>query len=173
MKPANKFFRNNLPLVMILTVFFLSVAAISVAQSKNESTVKVKIVKIADGDTTIIEKTMDEANVQDFTRQFQDVKGNNVQVMITIEDLEKDRKTKINRHSPCISILIWIVPQPIHLPRPLYSRQRFMKISPGTTACWRTSQRFWFQIWFWRWGLMNDFNFDFNIDTDKDGKRWS
>ena len=80
------------PTVSVLIIFLISITAISVAQNKDKCPVKVTIVKITDGDTTTIEKTMDEASVKDFTGQFQNVKGKNVQVMITVEDRDKDRK---------------------------------------------------------------------------------
>jgi hypothetical protein len=172
MKPVNKFFRNNLPLVVVLTVFFLSVAAISVAQDKNENTVKVKIIKIVDGDTTTIEKTMDEANVQDFTKQFQDVKGKNVQVMISVENQEKDKKEKNNpAQSMHFNFDLDSVTAHLFAKAFVFPDSAFMKNFTWNDSLMKNFPKdFDFKFDFDDEGMMNDFNFDFNIDTDKDGK---
>ena len=92
MKTIRQFLKNNRVLLVILASFFATTGAVVVAQHASEGPVKVKVVKIIDGDTTIIEKTMDESGVQDFTESFQNMKGKNVQVMITVQDLNKEKK---------------------------------------------------------------------------------
>ncbi len=83
-------------LLPALTLLFISITVIAFAQTKEKEKpqVKVKIVKIVDGDTSRVEKTMEESSVQDFTKQFQNIKGKNVQVMITVDGTNKDRKGK-------------------------------------------------------------------------------
>lgn len=76
-----------------LSIFFVFLSVIACAQKNERAPVKVKIVKIVDGDSSTIEKTMDESSVEDFTKQFQNIKGKNVQVMITV-DGSKDKKEK-------------------------------------------------------------------------------
>ncbi len=170
MNQVKKFFRKNLPLVMVLTVFFLSVAAIAVAQNKGNGPVKVKIVKIVDGDTTTIEKTMEEASVQDFTKQFQDVKGKNVQVMITIEDGDKDKKEK-NKSAQSMhfnfnmdSAMARSFARAFVFPDSSFSKN----FTLNDSLLKNLPKDFDFKFDFDDEGVMNDF--DFNIDTDKDGK---
>lgn len=60
MKTITAFFKRHLPRVSALCIFFFTSVAFAVAQGKGNSPVKVKIVKIVDGDTITVEKTMDE-----------------------------------------------------------------------------------------------------------------
>ena len=52
--------------------------------------VKVKIVKIVDGDTTITEKIVDESELSKIDQEVKDVKGKNVKVMMYVEKEKKE-----------------------------------------------------------------------------------
>lgn len=93
MKTIKSFFSKYHLWMMLFIFLFLSLVTGAVAQEA-EKPVKVKIVKVVDGDTTIIEKSMEQTNVEDFTNQFQNIKGKNVQVMITVKDAKKDEKNE-------------------------------------------------------------------------------
>jgi len=184
MKTIIYFFRNHLPLVMVLTIFFLSAAAISFAQSKDNDPVKVKIVKIVDGDTTTIEKTMDETSVQDFTKQFQNVKGKNVQVMITIEDLSADKKNlkkessaggkRVNKKeasSMHFNFDMDSVTAKAFSKCFVYSDSAFEKKLEINDSIFKNFPKsFDFNFDFNDEGVVNDFDFDLNIDKTDDGK---
>lgn len=72
-------------LFTLITVFSFAQKRTEKTTSKEQEPVKVKIVKIVDGDTVTIEKSMEESKVEDFTKQFDNIKGKNVQVMVTVE----------------------------------------------------------------------------------------
>lgn len=99
MKPIKAIFKPFFLLVPVLAIYFISIASVSSAQNKDGKQVKVKVVKIVDGETTTIEKTMDEDNVKDFTKQFDNIEGKNVQVMITIEGDDKDKSSTFHSSS--------------------------------------------------------------------------
>src|SRR5688572_21956287 len=101
MKPIKPILKPLFYLIPVVAAFFIFLSTVSFAQSKSPETVKVKIVKTVDGKTTTIEKTMEEASVKDFTKQFEDIKGENVQVMITVEST--DPKGKHSCQSSCSS----------------------------------------------------------------------
>jgi Secretion system C-terminal sorting domain len=91
MKPVKTIFKPFLLLASVLVVYFISIASFSCAQSKEEKQVKVKIVKTVDGKTVTVEKTMGESRVKEFTKQFENIEGDDVQVMITLEAPEDKR----------------------------------------------------------------------------------
>jgi len=99
MKPVKTMFRPFLLLVPVLAVYLISISSDSRAQGKDEKLVKVKVVKTVDGKTTTVEKTMDEASVKDFTKQFENIEGKNVQVMITVESSDDQDKSVSVRSS--------------------------------------------------------------------------
>ena len=170
MKNILSFFRKNIPLVIVLGVFILSIGAIAVAQSKNNGPVKVKIVKIVDGDTTTIEKTMDETSVQDFTKQFQNIKGKNVQVMITVEDMDKDKKGKSKGESSSMHFNFDMdsATAKSFAKAFIFSGDSLKEFNFNDSVFKNLPKNFDFNFDFDDEGVMNDFNFD--INTDKDGK---
>lgn len=159
--------------MIVMTIFLLAVTtAVSVAQSQSKGPVKVKIVRIVDGDTTTIEQTMNETSVQDFTKQFQNIKGKNVQVMITVEDLEKDKKDK-NRSAQSMHFNFDMDSSSAHsfAKAFVFSDSAFEKHFTWNDSMLKNfPKNFDFKFDFDDEGMMHDFNFDFNIDTDKDGK---
>lgn len=173
MKTLTTFFRNHLPLTIVLGTFFFSMGAIALAQDSDHDPVKVKIVKIVDGDTTTIEKTMSETSVNDFTKQFQNIKGKNVQVMITVKDVNKDKMNSGDKNKSA---------QSMHFNFNMDSTMansfaKAFAFSDSTLAksfTWNDSlfknipKNFDFNFDFDDKGEMQ--KFDFNIDTDKDGK---
>ena len=54
--------------------------------------VKVKIIKIIDGDTTVTEKTIDESELPNINKEVKDVKGKDVKVMMYVNSDEKEQK---------------------------------------------------------------------------------
>ena len=55
--------------------------------------VKVKIVKIIDGDTSITEKIVDESEIPAINKELEGIKGKNVKVMLYVNDINEDKKT--------------------------------------------------------------------------------
>ena len=87
-----------------LALLFSMITIFSFAQKNEKEQVNVKIVKIVDGDTSVIEKSMEEASVKDFTKQFDNIKGKNVSVMVTVEGNDKDKNGKhVSCQSSCKS----------------------------------------------------------------------
>ena len=67
--------------------------------------VKVKIVKIIDGDTTITEKIVDESELSKIDQEVKDVKGKNVKVMMYVEkDGNKRSETKGDQKEQTITM---------------------------------------------------------------------
>ncbi|MFI5164389.1 MAG: T9SS type A sorting domain-containing protein [Bacteroidia bacterium] len=169
MKTIQPFLKKYFPVITALSIFFLSLAAISIAQSKDEGNMKVKIVKIVDGDTTTIEKTMDEASVKDFTKQFQNLKGKNVQVMITVEGTGNDKKKNKSSSSMNFNFNMDSSSAGSFAKAFVFSDSAMKK-----NFVWNDSmlknlpKNFDFNFDFNDEGKMNDF--DFNINTDEDGK---
>ena len=152
--------------MMLFLFLFLSLVTSSVAQ-KMEKPVNVKIVKVVDGDTTIIEKSMDQSNVQDFTKPFQNAKGKNVQVMITVEDSGKDRKKEQSPSTMHFNFDADSLMENAFAKAFLFSDSAF-----ATGFTWKDSLSKYFSKGF-------DFNFDeeggisdfdFDIHTDDEGK---
>ena len=67
MKTTNTLFKNRATMGVAFALFFASFTSMSFAQSKDNGDVRVKVVKIVDGDTTTIEKTLNQAKLEDFT----------------------------------------------------------------------------------------------------------
>ena len=181
MKPIRQTIKPFLPYLSALAVFLISIAAISAAQSKSDGPVKVKIVKIVDGDTTTIEKTMDEAGVKDFTKQFENIKGKNVQLMITVEDVDKGKHTSCK--SSCQSSSGQHSNSSMHFNFNMDSSTAhsfakafaFSDSGAGNKFTWNDTnllknfpKNFDFNFDFDDEGTMNDFDFD--INTDESGK---
>jgi hypothetical protein len=78
----------------LIALSLVTVAAGAYAFSPGDDghKVKVKIVKIVDGDTTTIEKTLDEKELDKMNADLNNVKGKNVKVMMFVssDDKEKD-----------------------------------------------------------------------------------
>ena len=163
------FLKQFSPLIAVLGIFFLGIGAIAVAQNKDNGPVKVKIVKIVDGDTTTIEKTMYETSVQDFTKQFQNVKGKNVQVMITVEDVNKDKKDKSkSAQSMHFNFDMDSATSKAFAKAFVFSGDSLKELNFNDSIFKNLPKNFDFKFDFDDEGFMNDFNFD--INTDKDGK---
>ena len=84
MRADTIFLKSNRLAVLFGCLFF---ASATFAQDNEQ--VKVKVKKIIDGDTTVTEETMSESEVEAFTKQFENDKGKNKQLMITVENLNK------------------------------------------------------------------------------------
>ena len=84
MRADTIFLKSNRLAVLFGCLFF---ASATFAQDNEQ--VKVKVKKIIDGDTTVTEETMSESEVEAFTKQFENNKGKNKQLMITVENLNK------------------------------------------------------------------------------------
>ena len=186
MKTFSTFFRNHTAVIIsVLAVVLVTATGIAVAQNKGNETVKVKIVKIVDGDTTTIEKTMDQASVHDFTKQFEDVKGKNVQVMVTVEDLDKDtpstslRGTKGKNKKEATSMNFKFdmdsAMAKSFAKAFVFSGDSLKELNFNDSIFKNLPKNFDFnfdlsagQAGFDDEGMLNDFNFD--INTDKDGK---
>lgn len=171
MKTLTAFFKNNTALVVAVCAVVLATATgIVIAQSKNNGPVKVKIVKIVDGDTTTIEKTMDEASVQDFTKQFQNLNGKNVQVMITAEDVSKDKKDKNKpAQSMHFNFDMDSATSKAFAKAFVFSGDSLKELNFNDSIFKNLPKNFDFNFDFDDEGFMNDFNFD--INTDEDGKK--
>lgn len=150
-----------------LALLFILISVFSFAQKP----VQLKIVKIVDGDTVTIEKSMEEFNVEDFTKQFQNINGKNVQVMVSVDADDKDKKKSKSASS-------------MHFNFDIDSSMAnaFSKcfMFSDSTMCrkfvWHDSlmkglaKDFNFNFNFDEEEIMKDFDFDFNIDTKEDGK---
>lgn len=154
---------------LLLAVFFSSIAVFSFAQNKEKEPVKVKIVKIVDGDTVTIEKIMDESNAQDLTKQFQNIKGKNVQVMVSVDDKDNVAKKEkqptsmhfnINMDSAMANAFgkCFMFSDSAHCKKFVW-HDSIMKNMPKD-----------FDFKFDEGAFMKDFDFDFNIDTQEDGR---
>src|ERR1051326_1540459 len=181
MKTLSTFFRNHTAVIVsVMAVVLVTATSIAVAQSKGNETVKVKIVKIVDGDTTTIEKTMDKASVHDFTRQFENVKGKNVQVMVTVEDVNKDKSGSGRDQSPAgkeknrsaqsmsFNFNMDSTMAKAFAKAFVFSGDSLKELNFNDTLFKNLPKNFDFNFDFNDEGIMNDFNFD--INTDKDGK---
>jgi hypothetical protein len=184
MKPTVQISKRFSILILGFTLLFISISLFSIAQSKGSDQVKVKIVKIVDGKTTTIEKTMDEASVKDFTKQFEDVKGKNVQIMITIEgaDQEKNSSSRSSCQSSCpksgkgkcASSMNFNFDMDSATAHSFSKMFMFNDSSAGTNFVWNDSmmknlpKNFDFNFNFNDDGDVKDFDFD--INTDKNGK---
>jgi hypothetical protein len=177
MKATYPSFRPFAILIAVLTLFFILLSVMVFAQGKENDRVKVKIVKIVDGKTTTIEKTMDEASVKDFTKQFEDIKGKNVQVMITVEGAGKDKhssqlSSKSSGKNNCASSMHFNFDMDSTTAN-AFSKM-FKDSSKESNFVWNDSlmqnlpRNFNFNFNFDDEGEMNDFDFD--INTDHDGK---
>ena len=169
MKTATSTFKPFSFLIAAITLLFIFLSVIVFAQDKSDDQVKVKIVKIVDGKTTTIEKTMSEASVKDFTKQFEDIKGKNVQVMITVEGNDKEKRKE--KHASSMNFNFNMDSSTAHA----FSKVFSMTDSSMTKSfAWNDSmmknlpKNFDFNFDFDDEGEMN--NFDFNINTDEGGK---
>lgn len=151
-----KYYLLAIPFIFLFLVLVTS----SVAQEK-ENPVKVKIVKVVDGDTTIIEKSMDQANVQDFTKQFQDIKGKNVQVMVTVEDSDKDKKKEKS-----LSTMHFNFDIDSSMANLFSNAFSFSDSAFATNFTWEDSTSKNFSRNFDEEGGIKDFDFDINIENE-------
>ncbi len=172
MKKITDFFRSHLPAAVALAVFTLTVTVVAVAQNTGNETVKVRIVKVVDGDTTVIEKTMSETSVQDFTKQFQNIKGKNVQVMITVDSIDKDKKGK-QRSAQSMNFNF---DMDSSTARAIAKCFVFSDTGTFKTFIWNDTvlknlpKDFDFKFDFDEERAVNGFDFDIDIDTDKESK---
>jgi hypothetical protein len=150
-------------------VVLVTATGIAMAESKSNGPVKVKIVKIVDGDTTTIEKTMDETKVEDFTKQFQNIKGKNVRVMITIEDINKSKKEKNkSEQSMHFNFDMDSSMAKAFAKAFVFSGDSLKELNLNDSIFKNVPKNFDFDFNFDDKGIMNDF--DFKINTDEDGK---
>lgn len=142
-----------------LALLFTIITIFSFAQKRTEAPVKVKIVKIVDGDTSVTEQSMEESKIEDFTQQFNNTKGKNVQVMVTVEGDEKGRNGKKNSNKNSST-----------------SAMRFNFDMDSATAkaiskCFMFSDSALRKKFVWHDSLMKglpkDFNFNFNFDHEE------
>ena len=170
MKTLPAFFRNHTTVIVsAIAMVLVTASGIVIAQNKGNETVKVKIVKIVDGDTTTIEKTMDEASVHDFTKQFENVKGKNVQVMVTVEDVNKNKRDKTkSAQSMNFNFNMDSVMAKSFAKAFIFSGDSLKELNFNDSMFKNLPKNFDFNFDFDDEGMMNDFNFD--INTDKDGK---
>ena len=162
----------GLPLLLASAAFVLTLAITTTAEAQNKKSVpvKVKIVKIVDGDTSVIEQTMDQTKVEDFTKQFENIKGKDVQVMVTLEGTDKDKKEK-QRSSQAMNFNFKMDSATAHA----FSKCIVLsEDGKGETIVWDDSlmknhmKDFDFKFDFDEATLMKDLNFD--ITTENDGK---
>ena len=180
MKTTNTLFKNRSAIAASATVFFASITAFSFAQSKGEEEVTVKVVRIVDGDTTTIEKKMGEVSVQDFTKQFQNIKGKNVQVMITVEESNKDKMNKNKKESSSMHFNFDMDSLPAGQAGALansFAKAFVLSDSAMSKSfVWNDSmmknfpKNFDFKFDFDDESDVNDFDFDLSMDKDKNGK---
>lgn len=169
MKTIITFFQKNLLIIGVLSFFLLTIGAIAIGQNKNMGPVKVKIVRIVDGDTTIIEKTMEEASVHDFTKQFENVKGKNVQIMVTVEDANKDKKNKNkSEQSMHFDFDMDSTTAKSFAKAFVFSGDSLKELNFNDSIFKNIPKNFNFNFDFDDEGAVNDFSFD--INTDKNGK---
>ncbi len=174
----SKFQSKKQYLWAVLALFFLFMAFASFGQNKEN--VKVKIVKIVDGDTTVIEKDLKEDNVEAFTKQFQDIKGKNVQVMVTVDgDGKSKSRAKSHSNSSSSNTMQFNFEFDSAMAN-AFSNSFMFKDFIGDSTAGATCKKFvWndsamqhfgknFAFQFDNENLMKDF--DFNIETQEDGK---
>lgn len=83
-----------------ITKMMLALALVAVAAGAYAFTlpgndkVKVKIVRIVDGDTTITEKVVEESELDQINKEMNDIKGKNVKVMMYVNSLDADKDKK-------------------------------------------------------------------------------
>ena len=161
-----------------LALLFTMITIFSFAQKREQEPVKVKIVKIVDGDTTTVEKSMGESSVEDFVKQFEDVKGKKMQMMVTVQGDEKDKgksKNK-NRSSSSSSAMTFNFDIDSATAHAMSKCFVFADSARGRKFVWNDSlmkglpKDFNFNFNFDDEEIMKDFDFDFNIDTKEDGK---
>ncbi|MBI3500365.1 MAG: T9SS type A sorting domain-containing protein [Bacteroidetes bacterium] len=168
MKKFTTFLRNNTAVIVsVLAVVLVTATGITIAQNKSNGPVKVKIVKIVDGDTITIEKTMDEASVKDFTKQFENINGKNVQVMITVEDVNKDEKNK-SAQSMHFNFDMDSTTSKAFAKAFVFSGDSLKELNFDDSIFKSIPKNFKFDLNFDDKGIMNDFDFD--INTDDNGK---
>lgn len=167
MNTIKSFFSKYHLLVMLFVFLFLSLAISAIAQEAKKP-VKVRVVKIIDGDTTTIEKSMDPSDVQDFTEQFQNSNGKNVQVMITVKDTNKDKENE-----RCLSALHFNFDTDSSMEKLFAKAFSFSDSAFAMNFNWKDSlsKHFSrdFNFNFDEEGGMSDFDFD--IHTDDEGKK--
>jgi hypothetical protein len=90
-RPMNKLKTFTLASVLVAT----TAAAYAFTRPGDDGhKVKVKIIKIVDGDTTITEKTVDESELSNIDKDVKDVKGKNVKVMMYVNDEKNEKQGK-------------------------------------------------------------------------------
>ncbi len=77
--------------------------AAAFAFTTGDGKVKVKITKIVDGDTTVIEKEIKESELMNLSSMFKDSKGKNVQVYVSAVSEDKNKSKKKNAKAYCYS----------------------------------------------------------------------
>lgn len=162
-----------------LALLFTMISIFSFAQKRTQDPVKVKIVKIVDGDTSVIEKSMEESKIEDFTKQFDNIKGKNVQVMVTVEGDEKDKSrsgSKGKGRSSSASAMHFNFDMDSATAKAISKCFMFSDSAMCKKFVWHDSlmkglpKDFNFNFNFDEEEIMKDFDFDFKMDTKEDGK---
>lgn len=167
MKTSFSFFKQNAVWLSIVVIFVAATATIAFTQKKEKDLVKVKIVKIADGDTTVIEKVLDENSADDFIKQFQNIKGKNVQLMITLENLNETKK-RSNSDSRMRFNFSWDSTMSDTWAKCFILSDSSFKRFSWNDSIWKSFPKH-FDFDFDDEEFIKDFNFDFHINSEDDG----